>query len=64
MSKNTYYQQFYNNCEDYDYADKWVSAALTRTSMSFTSGMHSPNNFETLGVEARIEAAKKGTAYM
>merc|ERR1719331_1420926 len=32
--------------------------------MSFTSGKHGPNAFSTLGDAARIEAVKKGTAYM
>ena len=32
--------------------------------MTFSSGKHGPNNFHTLGDEARIEAVKKGTAYM
>jgi len=58
------YQLFYDYYLDYDYADKWVSAAFSGTDMAFTSGKHSPNNFATLGAAARIEAVKKGTAYM
>ena len=58
------YQQFYEYYGDYDYADKWVSAALAGENMSFTTGKHSPNNFAVLGAAARIEAVKKGTAYM
>ena len=58
------YQRFYAYYGDYDYADKWVSAALTGTNITFTSGRHGPNNFATLGDAARIEAVKKGTAYM
>ena len=58
------YQQFYDYYLDYDYADKWVSAALSGENMVFTSGKHGPNNFATLGAAARIEAVKKGTAYM
>jgi hypothetical protein len=58
------YTQFYEYYLDYDYADKWVSAALAGENMDFTSGKHSPNNFAVLGDAARIEAAKKGTAYM
>ena len=58
------YQRFYAYYGDYDYADKWVSAALTGTDMVFASGKHGPNNFSTLGDAARIEAVKKGTAYM
>ena len=38
------YTQFYEYYHDYDYADKWVSAALRGENMSFTSGKHSPNN--------------------
>ena len=41
-----------------------MSAALAGTSMSFTSGKHSPNDFSALGDAARKEAVKKGTAYM
>jgi Notch-like protein len=58
------YSQFYEYYEDFDYADKWVSAALAGTSMSFSSGKHGPNDFSTLGNAARVEAVKKGTAYM
>ena len=58
------YMRFVSYYGDYDYADKWVSAALARTNMAFTSGKHGPNNFVSLGKEARIEAVKKGTAYM
>ena len=64
-----HYKQFYNYYGDYDYADKWVSAALgdasgAGTDMAFTSGKHGPNAFSTLGDAARKEAVKKGTAYM
>ena len=59
-----HYQQFVDYYGDYNYADKWVSAALAGTDMSFTSGKHGPNNFATLGDAARIEAVKRGTAYM
>ena len=58
------YMRFVSYYGDYDYADKWVSAALSRTNMAFTSSKHGPNNFLLLGKEARIEAVKKGTAYM
>ena len=58
------YTKFYKYYLDFDYADKWVSAALSGENMDFTSGRHSPNNFAVLGDAARIEAAKKGTAYM
>ena len=41
-----------------------MSAALSGENMVFTSGKHGPNNFATLGAAARIDAVKKGTAYM
>ena len=58
------YSRFYEYYGDFTYADKWVSAALAGTSMSFTSGKHGPNDFSTLGDVARVEAVQKGTAYM
>ena len=60
----THYQRFYDYYGDFDYADKWVSAALAGTDLVFASGKHGPNNFSALGDAARIEAVKKGTAYM
>ena len=59
-----HYKQFYDYYGDYDYADKWVSAALAGTDMTFTSGKHGPNAFLTLGEAARVEAVKKGTVYL
>ena len=59
-----HYKMFYDYYGDFDYADKWVSAALAGTDMTFESGKHGPNAFSTLGDAARIEAVKKGTAYM
>ena len=59
-----HYSMFYDYYGDFDYADKWVSAALAGESMSFTSGKHGPNDFSALGDAARIEAVKKGAAYM
>ena len=58
------YSRFYEYYGDFDYADKWVSAALAGESMSFSSGNHGPNDFSALGDAARVEAVKKGTAYM
>ena len=58
------YMRFVSYYGDYDYADKWVSAALAGTNMTFSNGYHGPNNFAVLGDAARIEAVKKGTAYM
>merc|ERR1719161_1964947 len=59
-----HYSMFYEYYGDFSYADKWVSAALDGTSMTFSSGKHGPNDFSTLGAAARKEAVKKGTAYM
>ena len=58
------FSAFYDYYEDFDFADKLVSAALHGTNMAFSSGRHGPNDFATLGDAARIEAVKKGTAYM
>jgi hypothetical protein len=57
-----HYKQFYDYYGDFDYADKWVSAALAGSDMSFSSGRHGPNAFSTLGDAARKEAVKKGSA--
>ena len=59
-----HFELFYKYYEDFDYADKFVSAALAGTDMSFTSGKHGPNDFSTLGDAARQQAVKKGAAYM
>merc|ERR1711865_102367 len=59
-----HYKMFYDYYSDFDYADKWVSAALGGTDMSFTSGKFGPNAFATMHDDARVEAAKKGSAYM
>jgi hypothetical protein len=59
-----HYSRFYDYYGDFDYADKWVSAALAGTSMSFSSGRHGPNDFSALGDAARKEAVKKGSAYI
>ena len=59
-----HYSMFYDYYGDFDYADKWVSAALAGVSMDFSSGVHGPNDFSALGDAARIEAVKKGAAYM
>jgi hypothetical protein len=59
-----HYKMFYDYYGSYTYADDWVSAALAGTDMTFSSGKHGPNAFSTLGAAARIEAVKKGTAYM
>jgi len=59
-----HYKMFYDYYGDYDYADKWVSAALAGTDMTFTSGKFGPNAFSGMHDNARVEATKKGTAYM
>ena len=59
-----HYSMFYNYYGDFDYAHKWVSAALAGTNMNFASGRFGPNDFSTLGNPARVEAVQKGTAYM
>ena len=59
-----HYSMFYDYYGDFDYADKWVSAALGGTDMSFSSGKFGPNNFATMHVDARVEAVQKGSAYM
>jgi len=59
-----HYSMFYTYYGDFDYADKWVSAALAGTNMNFASGRFGPNDFSTLGNLARLEAVQKGTAYM
>ena len=58
------YSRFYEYYGDFTYADLWVSAAIAGTDMSFSSGKMRPNDFSTLGDAARVEAAKKGSAYM
>merc|ERR1719482_1676235 len=59
-----HYEMFYDYYGDFDYADKWVSAALAGTDMTFSSGKYGPNAFSGMHSSARVEAVKKGTAYM
>ena len=60
-----HYKMFYDYYGDYDYADKWVLAALDGTAdFAFASSKHGPSDFASLGNAARVEAVKKGTAYM
>ena len=59
-----HYKMFYDYYGDFDYADKWVSAALAGTDMTFSSGKYGPNAFSGMHHTARVEAIKKGTAYM
>ena len=60
----TTYAAFYEYYGSHTYADDWVSAALDAKDHTFPSGKHGPNTFSTLGDAARIEAVKKGTAYL
>jgi len=58
------YSQFYAYYGDFDYADKWVSAALAGTNAIFGSGRGGAD-FATVSDDAtRSEAAVKGSAYM
>ena len=41
-----------------------MTAALDGADMSFSSDKHGPNNFSGMHNDARVEAVKKGTAYM
>ena len=59
-----HYKMFYDYYGDFDYADKWVTAALDKADMSFSNGRHGPNNFSGMHSDARVEAVQKGTAYM
>ena len=60
-----HYKMFYDYYGDFDYAHKWVSAALAGDeNMVFSSGKYGPNNFKGMHNDARVEAVKKGTAYM
>ena len=49
---------------DYDYADKWVTAALTSAKTSFTSGNGDADFSQYTENSARAEAATKGSAFL
>ena len=56
---------FYNYYGDLDYADKWVLAALDGTSLTYTGGKAADFSSTTgANVYTRVDAVKKGTAYM
>ena len=56
--------KFYDYYGDLDYADKWALAALDATSLTYTSGKF-PADFATNSAfKVRVDATKKGTAYM
>jgi len=58
------YVKFYEYYGDYDYADKWALAALGATSLTYTSGRFSADFATHSGMKVRVDATKKGTAYM
>ena len=61
----TTFMQFYNYYGDLDYADKWVLAALDATSLTYTNGQAADFSSTTgTNVYTRVDAVKKGTAYM
>ena len=56
------FQMFYDYYGAADYADQWVSAALGGTSLTLGTG--GTTDFSGVDDAARVEAVKKGTAYM
>merc|ERR1740124_586236 len=59
--------KFYEYYGDFDYADKWATGALDGSAVVFTNGNFNADfaiNDGVAGFPARIDAAKKGTAYM
>merc|ERR1711988_272852 len=59
-----HYSRFFNYYGDYNYADKWVLAALDGTATSFSSGRGDADFSDVNDVATRREAVKKGTSYM
>jgi len=57
------YQKFYDWYGNFDYADRWVTAALDGTKADF-AGKPGQVDFAQWGLTGRGECAKKGTAYM
>ena len=58
------FMMYYDYYGDFTYADKWVSAALAGTATAFTSG-RGDADFAAINDDAtRVDAAKKGSAYM
>ena len=55
------YSKFYNYYEQFDYADRWVTAAFEGRQTDFANGNA---DFAEYGYEGRAEAVKKGTAFM
>ena len=58
------YSKFYNYYKSFTYADDWALAALDGTTVTYGAPASTTVDFATLGDAARIEAVKKGTAYM
>jgi hypothetical protein len=56
------FQMYYDYYGAADYADQWVSAALSGSSVTLGTG--GTTDFSVVANEARVEAIKKGTAYM
>merc|ERR1719353_1386683 len=58
------YKKFYDYYGDYDYADKWVLAALDGTEyVPANAGTTHAPGFKSTDAAARKEAVQKGTAY-
>jgi Low iron-inducible periplasmic protein len=55
------YQKFYDYYGQFDYGDKWVSAAFNGGSTSFTRGNADFSSYSFVG---KAEAIKKGTVFM
>jgi len=56
------YKMYYDYYGEFDYADKWVSAALDGTKFDLTNGDADFSVFND--ASTRVEAAKKGSAYL
>merc|ERR1740124_1476602 len=57
--------KFYEYYGDFDYADKWATGALDGSAVVFTNGRFNADFATNNGFPVvRVEAAKKGTAYM
>ena len=55
---------YYDYYGDFDYANKWVSAALAGTATGFTSGRGDADFAAVNDDDTRVESAEKDTAYM
>ena len=58
------YRSFYNYYGSHTYADDWVKGALMGSNVAFPNGRGSADFSRFNDDATRIEAAKKGTAYM